>query len=213
MKLISKYKDYYDYLTGIYGIDKKLVLDRTKFISIKDISFTERDKVTFYICGFKIEGFHLNGQFYYLDELKQFAKPIDKWDRYWGGVDENQYSIIVSSLNNKSEYFQSTVIIDENKINEQVNCPILIKRQNGLLLGKIKIKSRYSSFSRTEDIHLDPFPILKEFNIQSVFTPEQLYLMLYNWLSKTKDIPNNLTDKEKIVGHGFDLKHSFRNTK
>jgi hypothetical protein len=27
MKIISKIKDYYDYLQGIYGIDEKLVLD------------------------------------------------------------------------------------------------------------------------------------------------------------------------------------------
>ena len=27
MKIISKYKDYYDYLQGIYGVDEKLILD------------------------------------------------------------------------------------------------------------------------------------------------------------------------------------------
>lgn len=31
MKIISQYKDYYDYLIGFYGIDEKIVLDRRKF--------------------------------------------------------------------------------------------------------------------------------------------------------------------------------------
>ena len=30
MKIISKFKDYYDFLQGIYGVDPLLVLDRTK---------------------------------------------------------------------------------------------------------------------------------------------------------------------------------------
>src|SRR5687768_13290674 len=29
MRIISKFKDYYDYLQGIYGVDEKKVLDRT----------------------------------------------------------------------------------------------------------------------------------------------------------------------------------------
>ena len=31
MKIISKYKDVYDYLTGIYGEDPLLILDRREF--------------------------------------------------------------------------------------------------------------------------------------------------------------------------------------
>ena len=31
MKILSNYKDYYDYLTGVYGEDPLIVLDRTKY--------------------------------------------------------------------------------------------------------------------------------------------------------------------------------------
>lgn len=31
MKIISKFKDYYDYLIGVYGQDPLKVLDRTKY--------------------------------------------------------------------------------------------------------------------------------------------------------------------------------------
>jgi len=34
--------------------------------------------------------------------------------------------------------------------------------------------------------------------------------MIYNWLSRNKDIPNKQTNEEKIESHGFDVKRSFR---
>ena len=33
MKIISKFKDFYDYLTGVYGVDPKLVLDRRNMLN------------------------------------------------------------------------------------------------------------------------------------------------------------------------------------
>lgn len=35
MKIISKFKDYYDYLQGIYGVYPKLVLDKREFNPIQ----------------------------------------------------------------------------------------------------------------------------------------------------------------------------------
>ena len=46
MKIISKYKDYYDYLTGIYGVDDKIVLDRRGWEGKKVSDLTWKGKVT-----------------------------------------------------------------------------------------------------------------------------------------------------------------------
>jgi hypothetical protein len=75
MKIISKYKDYYDYLVGIYGVDEKLILDRTDFVLTSKL--TNKSKVTFYICGYIIDGYYIDGKFYYGSDLEQFAdEPV-----------------------------------------------------------------------------------------------------------------------------------------
>lgn len=82
MKIISKYKDYYDYLVGIYEIDEKLVLDRTKF----DVP-SYSNVVTFYICGKCIDGYYdakdegfvvRNFESFHYDD---FSTNVGKWVR------------------------------------------------------------------------------------------------------------------------------------
>jgi len=58
MKIISKYKDYYDFLQGTFGIDEKLILDRTKFHKIE---LSDYDKITLVIGDLVIEGLFVDG--------------------------------------------------------------------------------------------------------------------------------------------------------
>lgn len=71
MKIISKFKDYYDYLVGIYGEDSNLVLDRRKTDKI-DVSCLNDTIIEFYIGGYKIQGFAHDSKIYYGDDIKQF---------------------------------------------------------------------------------------------------------------------------------------------
>lgn len=57
------------------------------------------------------------------------------------------------------------------------------------------------------------FPILKDYNIASVMDADTIYCLLIDFLSKDRTVINPLTDKQKIVSNGFDLKSSFRNVK
>jgi hypothetical protein len=59
-------------------------------------------------------------------------------------------------------------------------------------------------------------PLLSDFKFGKYLAAEEIYKEIYTFISWLKDhpeIPNNQTDKEKILTHGFDLKDSFRNTK
>lgn len=202
MKIISKYKDYYDYLTGIYGIDEKLILDRTEF-HITD-HYVNNSKVIFFICGYQVDGLYRDGNFYYGDQLKQFIdseKKNSRWKWFRWDVDSALYYSIKTNITGKGEYnqFLKEPAIDKGKYNELFNCPILIVDSFG--------KYTKSGFKFSK------FPILKDYGLTYVFSPDKIWQMIYDFLSKTKDIPNNQTDKEKIVSRGFDLKTSFRNTK
>ncbi len=204
MKIISKYKDYYDYLVGIYGIDEKLILDRTDFKITKDYSMDT--KITFHICGQVIDGLYRGGAFYFTDQLAQFdiEENKKKW-YYWnpGGIkDRNYYIKLDQHIRNASNIPFLKLPTKQNPdwlVNDIFNCPILIEDA----LGDLEHKGH--RFSK--------FPILKDYNMKNVYTPDQIWQMIYDFLSRTKDIPNNQTDKEKIISRGFDFKHSFRNTK
>ena len=75
MKIISKFKDYYDYLSGIYGIDEKLVLDRTNFTpTLKYYNNDHYSLVRFIICDKMIEGIWNGNEFIYGNEIYTFFK-------------------------------------------------------------------------------------------------------------------------------------------
>lgn len=184
MKIISKFKDFYDYLQGIYGIDEKIVLDRTS--SIKMNYYHNYNHFKIYFCGYVIEGVCINNEFLYGDELEKYnhinTKPSkDCWYIL------NDLSRLISVR--KYPY------MDKKLTNEKYNCPIIYSRLN----------------CTNSEEYMTNYPILKDLNFHKVYTAEQVFLMLSEWIAREKPIINNQTDKEKIVSAGFDLKTSFRN--
>jgi len=181
MKIISKFKDYYDFQQGTIGVDNKLVLDRTKFTTTPygyNIVKDEVEKITFFICDYKVEGAYYKGEFLYGEDLgkiegsysgKYGVTYTDKWGHS-------------RTINKHSQY------LGKESPNRKHDCPILIQDWAGYSLH----------------------PILKDYNIQKVFNPFQIWILLSEWLAKEPEIVNNQTNEEKILSHGFDKKTSFR---
>jgi len=59
-----------------------------------------------------------------------------------------------------------------------------------------------------------PFiPCLADFGFPTHYEAHEIYQKIYaflGWLKDNPEPPNNQTDKDKIVAHGFDIKGSFR---
>lgn len=209
MKIISKYKDYYDYLTGIYGIDEKLVLDRTKFATTETRPLGEDNKISFVICGYLIECLYKDGEYLYGKDIEKYNISETETRKWWYHRDkdldtnyivEMKSHIYGGSRNNHTKFLKEPKKLDID-INEILNCPVLIQ-------------TTFSEDVLTyKDLKFFPFPILKDYNFVKMYSPEKIWLELYNFLSRTKEVPDTQTDKQKIVSKGFDLKHSFRNTK
>ncbi len=56
-------------------------------------------------------------------------------------------------------------------------------------------------------------PILKELGVPKIFDSRTMYSMIYDyigWLKDNPEKPNNQSNKEKVISHGFDTTHSFR---
>lgn len=209
MKIISKFKDYYDFLQGIYGIDEKLILDRTDFFRLP-YSPTENSVIRFWICGYLIEGLYHGGKFLYGDELKNLSSNdgkfgtrkqkyyyrFDDMNLFWYMAFPPRYGwtkvakgpILFENIPEPPNAFQINI---KKKIcpNDELNCPILCEEWSG---------------------KMEKFPVLSDFEFHKILPAEKIWLMLSEWLGREKIIPNNQNNTEKIISHGFDLKSSFR---
>ena len=202
MKIISKYKDYYDYLQGVYGVDEKLILDRKEFTSLM---FPPSNKIeTFFICNYKVQGIWIDGKIYFGDDCEQFAnKPKEvkyKYKKFKDDKESNYWSFPASLLGYRHEIWggynilKKPLLIEEGKSpNKELKCPIL----------------------RVQGREYEKNPILREYEINKVFTPEEIWILLSTWLGREvsdneKEVPIG-DDKVRISSHGFDLKTSFRN--
>jgi hypothetical protein len=84
MKIISKFKDYYDYLAGIYGVDEKLILDRTEYTPVSYVN--DFYVVRLAICDYFIEGIFYKGEYLFGEEVKDLIEKHRKkgWHYYSG---------------------------------------------------------------------------------------------------------------------------------
>lgn len=206
MKIISKFKDYYDYLQGIYGIDEKLILDRTKFVN--RFPYGENAVARFFICGMVVEGLFRDGKFWYGEELELIGK-IRPSSKYWRNNDK--YYFVDRDKSNirgdkyvqilkvptpfktwiqtqKSEFYQNKT--EDICPNDKYDCPIMVS----------------SYFGDGYELN----PVLSEYQFHKVFSAQDIWFMLTEWLGREKQIKEMRSDKEKLLSNGFDLKTSFR---
>jgi len=205
MRILSKYKDYYDYLSGIYGEDPKLILDRRDFDN-NTYRFLDNkiDYITLFICGYRIEGVYKNGNFYYGNNLLEISKGIkeNKKSKYWLVWSNKYYEALyyIFPDGRFEDYILGEIVEDKDKINEKYDCPILLQSSIG---------------RRSDQINVEKWPILGDLGLASYIQPEKIYQWLVDWLSqretdKEQQRDINLTDNQKIENKGFSNKRSFR---
>jgi len=188
MKIISKYKDYYDYLQGVYGVDNYKVYTRSNIIMEKDfeLKFDLEDKKKTNQHFFY--SFAINNKFYVIVKTLKGIFPISK--KLLEDLGYSEWSI-----KNVLDYSNIT---NANKLLQK---PILVS--NGIA-------------SNIKDWEADKDPLMKSFSFHKILSAQELYIEVETFLGWVKDnppIPNNQTNKEKIISNGFDLKQSFRHRK
>lgn len=197
MLIISKYKDYYDYLAGVYGEDSKLILDRREG-NAKPI--IREGVITLFICDKVIQGYFKNNRFYWgKSQLDIISKDVSK-QPYWmkkNGATHKILRTTEGSTRVYEDYLNCNLIEDLRKTNTKNNCPILLSIMNG---GDIT-----------------NYPSLIALNFAPIITAHNIWDMLSSWLGyqitlNEPDVPIG-DDKVRIQSHGFDLKQSFRHRK
>jgi len=204
MKIISKHKDYFDYYSGIYGIDEKLILDRRNW-DLKQKSVLNID----YIKHDLLHCIAFNNKFYFQIQLCNNNKIVST-SEYLKNKTSKDWSINYGIKAFKKMLPELSDI--EHKLNKDLRVPYVLTTYNldfrwlnyNKLITSILDKSRYSNI------------ILKDFEFHKIKSSEQAFneiSMFLGWMIDNPEKPDNRTNNIKIQNAGFDLKNSFRKSK
>lgn|SRR5574344_78507 len=232
MKILDKYKDYYDFLSHTIDSDDTIFFDRrgsTLFYPISiniDDSMTEKDIIKFatYDMSFDrkcILGLY-SGYSLFLFEVKTLPSEDENDPHRFQLENSDRYmTYSISYIGSRKNY--------ERDIHEPIlefysltdNSPFNVRYKKGYKspnfvtsnLKNAKVRRIWDTYETKEY----SVPILKDTFIAKFIHPEDIYYSIEEFISSKKnDIDTEskgLTDKEKVINHGFDTKSSFRNVK
>jgi hypothetical protein len=197
MKIISGFKDYYDFVQGQFGIDALITYERhfnafNRNGSIsknkwEKISINEQPKLKhlenfiFAICGDLYFVANLNDTLYFgpealveLLKIKEIQKPLHRM------------------FDPEIRHFErmSKIHLTHTDINDKENCPILILNKNG--------NGGYKN------------PRLSDFGFPKIIDPQTLFISISQFLTREPIILDKRTDIQHLEAAGFDKKVSFR---
>ena len=210
MKIIDKNKDFYDYMQGIYPDNSNTFDRRGSHILTKEM-FLEP------FSSLETEIYYLHVQINYLNYI---IKAVGN-DFSYGckgrvySAKDLEYQLVTFWKNYNTENLIKIDFFQVPKYNEKYfeKNPISILKET----KTYQLRSRQWYWNGF-DIDEKNFPIFKESGLVKFFDPQEVYYAIDNWLSsqKTKNERTesvNITDKEKIINHGFDTSYSFRSKK
>ena len=200
MYIVDKNRDYYDYLSHIYGLDKGIIFDRRGSINI-----TDKDIYNILYVNYRYKRDHFIllevGNVQYLIQVFNFKYKITFY-----GTEFISYSMkMMYIFKNNTHYF---------------DIPMSIRRvQVKYYYGKDWKKKKYVLNDNFNDIVIIKndkplkLPILSKTKITSLIDAHDIWneLQIYiSSLDNDKDVSIPMTDIEKAELHGFDKKFSFR---
>jgi hypothetical protein len=234
MKIISKFKDYYDFISKKYGGgDPKVVYKRREIGKRKKICgqevIVEVDHVTDVDLSLNLDDRYHKFKLGTLFIAGDCFLVIKYEGHNWELLDEfGKHKEIVKDYKNriyrdlwlyksKIPYFDGI----RQKINREKDKIIQVAKEIKEPVFIIHNTFYINKGNKSQTcVKLDELcPILENVGIPSVLSAEQIYQKLAyfigNVLCDSPDIkpPVELSDKEKIIKGGFDIKTSFRSNK
>ena len=195
MKIISKYKDYYDYLQGIFGIDNYKIYKRDKIFKEHEFDLKFEDFKDRYLVPHFFYSFAINNIIYVMVKTKTGIYPLSEK--------------LLKSLKYGKYAIESILEYDKRAtdINKTLRKPIVVG------IGKL---NSYWIYNRKSDWKTESDPYLKSFSFHKVLSAQELYIEVdsfLGWMKDNPEIPNKQTNAEKLLAKGFDKKISFRHRK
>ena len=225
MKIVSKFRDYYDHIGKIYSEESRYVWERKLFIDYPfppsfQQNMTDRDVdlggLSYYHgkSTYEYRWLIVCGKRFLLFRQHSYVYPkISEWTRVWTAykdsseIEDDLY--ITKNKDQKLKYF--TRHLPDYFMGEfsEKNLNFCIKHKSPVIVVDAGLKY-YTTDS----------PILGDIiNFVSLYSAEQIYqdisYFMMNQINGSPDIdpPVDIDNKGKILSHGFDLKQSFRHRK
>ena len=223
MKIISKFADYYDHVAGWYGHDEGgAVYPRT---TVEDVILG--DFAPTKICATAAD--RIRRGMYYDNRAHGYKLTLlVVVDRAWvvaRPYADNQAFMwrqwVKANPNPEQRHFWHTDRDDIDREGKPSTAILELSKAVGRPVYEIELTHEYDSKLRQFKLKvLGKPPILSQIKgFASMYEAAQIYqdieYGIVNLLNPSPDMagPTAITDKEKIVSHGFDLVQSFRHRK
>lgn len=186
MRLLTNFKDYYDYQIGIHGIDGMVVYER--YCKLKPYHLCTSDPKIYccYIiafCGTLYVIYYYDGKFYFGEEYKE--------------IPDNEITKALFHYRGEHYLYTEYYHLKPTNINDEKKCPVILLQNPNWNTNEFDVN--YIN------------PRLSDFGFASIMPPNDCFIAITNFLLREKPATDPRTNKEKITGHGFDYITSFRN--
>lgn len=206
MKIISKFRDYYDTAAG-YGVDETQYLKReTKEVRLKVRK--DWDWLTFLSRRLPRRGFAI-GKVYlaFCGKTYAFAKCT-----YNGTVTYlHTLSELEHYMNNNEEvsnYLERADLAKYFDVDTDVS-----KTLNAMCM-ELKIPYLLCDYTVLDGVKITAYPVLKSLRFASVVGPytafQEIAMYKFGVLGEDEGMKVEISDKDRIAGKGFDTKYGFR---
>ena len=207
MKIISRFKDCYDHISYIYGVDEKIVYTRDV---VKNVEIRAKE-----IPGYR--------EFRSINQMVKFGEKVSIVvivDKIYFVVD-NYYTKEERILDQSDRLMRSRSIIRDETHNNPELILELTKKVGSPVYRIDSINGDWSDPDRKLIARIDKkTPRLSDIKgMVALLDPQQTYqeisYAITNLLNPNPDItpPVFVSDKYKIQAAGFDMKQSFRHRK
>lgn len=213
MKIIAKYKDYYDYIQGVIGIDPLATYDRrdSHYIDSSSLMSTQYETVE-EMKKRLMPAISRKGEVIYKEKAgvvvgkTLYILGLVPTGRKVAGMYMDSISKCIESWEMKYELIK-TQEVDRG---EDTTPVLYIKDIHKTYKGRWGHRKEYPSWSENDEIKN---PNLSKTNFASIVPAEEMFLKIQDWILSTREKPiiDSRTDIQKLESAGFDKKTSFRN--
>ncbi len=220
MKIISKFKDYYDYLTGVYGVDPLVIYNRRP-----QSTYTDFNSYHNIINGWNADKLRdclvVNGENKFM-----FS---DGWLYFF--ICNKRYMVFCYRYKFYATKEECQWLYDrmpESDENIKTELGRFLPQRPQKVSNRSKRRARYTHFDDKEkpitintevncpsvliyhnEIYFNPK--LESFGIAKLIPPKEIFLSITNFLSKKEiEMPSSPQDMYRYEAKGFDKKTSFR---
>jgi hypothetical protein len=225
MKIISKFKDYYDFVAG-HDDDSVVTYERTTLKAIHQIGYDQLNDLTkrnhFVLNDFRFDyPFHLKSSSYMWNKKRKKYININEFGEFHRIYFCNKIYLFFITKSNQiiTDLTEFKEFVNPNESNSFSYSTITNFNKDSLFdVFETDLNKKFNSpiiwINNDNEVVLNPK--LSDLNFINYFSAIDCYQSIYNWLSENKpqvEIPSSPNDMYRYESKGFDKKTSFRNIK